>query len=73
MINRLRLVSAVTLVVAIVLVALAAVAFKSPTQRSEIRAADRVAALFDTSVEQYAASMARNVTDKHPTTKKDLQ
>lgn len=63
--SRLRLAVVATFVAGLVLTGLSAVVAKSPEQRDEIRAADRVAQRFDTAIERYVAAAAQDLKSKH--------
>lgn len=63
--SRLRLAVLVTFVIALVIAGLGAVMAKSPEQRDEIRAADQVAARFDTTIDRYVASAVADLKRKH--------
>lgn len=71
--KRLRAVPALTLLTAIVLVALALTVVKSPAQREQIEASDKVAARFTVTLERFTSSTARNVVARSLATKKDCQ
>jgi hypothetical protein len=63
--SRLRLAIVVTFVIGLVVVGLGSVVAKSPEQRDEIRAADRVAQRFDAAVDRYVASAAAELKSQH--------
>jgi hypothetical protein len=63
--SRLRLAVLVTIATGLVLSGLGAVVAKSPEQRDEIRAADRVAERFETAIDRYVASAAAEVKSQH--------
>ncbi len=71
--NRLRAITALSVVIAVVVVGAGSVLVKSPAERDQIDAANRISARFDTALEQYTASTASNAAGKNPKTKKDLQ
>jgi hypothetical protein len=56
---------AATFVIGLVLAGIGSVMAKSPEQRDQIRAADRVAQQFDAKIGRYAASAAEELKSKH--------
>ena len=63
--SRLRLAVLATFVIGLVITSLGAVVAKSPQQRDEIRAADRVAQRFDTAIDRYVAAAAAELKSQH--------
>lgn len=63
--SRLRLAVLVTFVIGLVIASLAAVVAKSPGERDEIKAADRVAQRFDRAVDSYVAAAAAELKSQH--------
>lgn len=63
--SRLRLAVLATFVIGLVIASLGAVVAKSPQQRDEIRAADRVAQRFDRTVDSYVADAAGEIKSQH--------
>src|SRR5215210_749993 len=63
--SRLRLAVLATFVFGLVIASLGAVVAKSPQQRDEIRAADRVAQRFDRAVDNSVAAAAGELKSQH--------
>jgi hypothetical protein len=63
--TRLRLAVVATFVIGLIIIGVGSVVAKSPEQRDEIRAADRVAQRFDAAVERYVVAAAVEVKSKH--------
>lgn len=63
--SRLRRAVVATFVIGLVVSGIGSVVAKSPEQRDQIRAADRVAERFDASLERYVTSAADELNSKH--------
>src|SRR5690349_7977013 len=63
--TRLRLALLATFVIGLVLSGLGAVVAKSPEQRDQIDAADRVAQRFEANIDDYVTAAAAKVKSKH--------